>query len=193
MDRLHEVVRTALSRAHKSLDLKQLVRDVYGDDLDVFGSDNDTSVLESILASILEQVQEQVQGDMEGYYETQLIQQHLALLDVCVRTLYIEETAREQEEEKDQALAHDAVLASTLPANVHHANDMVRYEAYKEMEQIKQKMMDRISEIEQEIAVLESESSSTMDSLESKLEVLQSVSLDVERAADSLSVISSLH
>jgi len=185
---LLRTIEKALTHSRSQLNVSEIIKDCYGDDLNILISSDGDNALLALFESMLDRVHDKVtEGVKEDLAERQ-IEKMLVKLEKVVETLDQEQARKETAEEWDKESARQALkkasVGKTVPA------DMVVYATYEKIFKERENLLQELELIERETADLEAQRANKLIYIEQCLSELRKAAGEFEDSADMCSMMS---
>ena len=186
---LLQIIQKAMTRTRAQLDLGQIAKDCYGDDLAIFGNNDDDNALEKLLESMLDRVDEQVLEGMKDWLEKKKVEELLLSVERDIHRQEQEELRKAQAEQDDKESAHRALKDATLPKGI-TPEDLVNLRAYEKMTSERDAMLQEIQQMETETAEFEAQRAKKSALVDQCLSKAKKLGKELEQSADICSMVS---
>jgi ubiquinone biosynthesis protein COQ9 len=183
--RLLQMYEKAMTHARSQMNVHEVLRDCYGDDLDMF----DESGLQTLLGDMLDRVKEEVLEGMKESLEERKVEELLEKVERIVQQLDQKEACQQQAEAWDKESAHRALQKAVLPKGS-EPGDLITYAAYQKMKSERDVMLAEIAEMDRETESLQAQREELVPQVQERIDQLQQVAKHLEKSADMCSMIS---
>ena len=174
-----------MQRVKKSLDTPQLVQDSYGEDASVFGG---SDMLVDVMDGMIDKIQRTVKDDLTDYLQEQDVSSRLNKVDSIVAKLVESEAKLARADAEDRDSAKEALDETLLPEGV-TLEDVLAFRNYERQKNLRDRLLEQLSKVKEEVAELEREQQETQDSVLEYNQHLQEVARELERSADVCSMV----
>ena len=179
------LIENGMQRVKKSLDTPQLVQDSYGEDASVFGG---SDMLVDVMDGMIDKIQRTVKDDLTDYLQEQDVSSRLNKVDSIVAKLVESEAKLARADAEDRDSAKEALDETLLPEGV-TLEDVLAFRNYERQKNLRDRLLEQLSKVKEEVAELEREQQETQDSVLEYNQHLQEVARELERSADVCSMV----
>ena len=145
-------------------------------------------MLVDVMDGMIDKIQRTVKDDLTDYLQEQDVSSRLNKVDSIVAKLVESEAKLARADAEDRDSAKEALDETLLPEGV-TLEDVLAFRNYERQKNLRDRLLEQLSKVKEEVAELEREQQETQDSVLEYNQHLQEVARELERSADVCSMV----
>jgi len=183
--KLLKATQKTLDEGKRTFDVEKAIKDCYGEDADMFREDE----LAHAIDAMIDEANGKIKKRMHQTYDEQRVEETLERVETIIHRLDAEDARRGEAEEQDRDTAKAALEDVRLPADV-TPRDVMKYHAYRRMQQERDVLLAELEALEDETKQLEEQTRSSAQRMQQTAEAMQEVGKELETTANACSMAS---